>query len=136
MNYRDFLNTVKLRARLDTDTEAERAIEATLKTLAERLGGGDEADQLAAQLPVGIGSYLREEKLRKSFDLKTFYEKVSERESLGEPLAMRHAQAVMSTIEETVTPGELRDVMAQLPDEYVQLFSFGADGQWRQREGR
>jgi uncharacterized protein (DUF2267 family) len=134
MNYRQFIDSVKERAKIGSDLEAENAIEATMKTLAERLGGGSEAEQLAAQLPGGIGDYLIEEKTRKNYDLKEFYMKVSERESLGQPMAIEHARAIMSVVEETVTPGELRDVLAQLPEEYDNLFTYGSD--WRNLEGR
>lgn len=129
MKYQDFVNLVKKRARVDSDEEANLAIRSTLKTLAERLYG-NEADQLAAQLPPEVGAYLTQEGTKKDFDLDEFYEHVSERESIGMPMAHRHARAVISVLADTVTPGELGDVLDQLPQDYMELFTFGADGEW------
>lgn len=133
MRYDEFVELVQKRARLATRREALIAIEATLKTLGERLTD-PEAAQLAAQLPVEIGRFLTVVDTNKAFDLEKFYENVSLRESIGQPMARDHARAVLSVVEETVSPGELRDVLAQLPDEYLTLFTFGSD--WRNLEGR
>lgn len=133
MNYQEFVDEVRERARLDNERDTLVAIEATLKTLGERLTDV-EATQLAAQLPPEIGRFLTVVDTNKSFDLREFYEHISRRESIGEPQSREHAQAVLSVVEETVSPGELRDVLAQLPDEYLNLFTFGSD--WRKLEGR
>ena len=133
MKYEEFINQVQERADVDNRRAALVAIEATLKTLGERLTD-KEAEHLAAQLPPEIGRFLTVVDTNKSFDLETFYEHVSRRESIGEPMSRKHARAVLSVVEETVTPGELRDVLAQLPDEYLTLFTFGSD--WRNLENR
>ncbi len=133
MKYNEFINLVQERARLDKERDVLIAIEATLKTLGERLTD-KEASQLAAQLPPEIGRFLTVVDTNKSFDLEEFYEHVSRRESIGQPLSRDHARAVLSVVEEAVSPGELRDVLAQLPDEYLTLFTFGSD--WRNLEKR
>ncbi len=133
MKYDEFIELVQERARLDSERDTLIAIEATLKTLGERLTD-IEATQLAAQLPPEIGRFLTVVDTNKSFDLDTFYENVSQRESIGQPMSREHARAVLSVLEEAVSPGELRDVLAQLPDEYLTLFTFGSD--WRNLEGR
>ncbi len=133
MGYEEFVNLVKERAHLQSDRDALVATEATLKTLGERLTER-EAAQLATQLPPEIGRFLTVVDTNKSFDLETFYENVSRRESIGQPISREHARAVLSVVEETVTPGELQDVLAQLPEEYLTLFTFGSD--WRKLEGR
>jgi uncharacterized protein (DUF2267 family) len=133
MKYQEFVNKVQERAHLKYEREALIAISATLKTLGERLTE-EEGLHLAAQLPADIGRFLTVVDMNKSFDLETFYLHVSERESIGQPMSREHAQAVLSVVEETVSPGELRDVLAQLPDEYLSLFTLGSD--WRKLEGR
>ncbi len=132
MRYGEFVDLVQERARVDSWRDALIAIEATLKTLGERLTDEEAAD-LAAQLPSAIGRYLTVVDTNKDFGLEEFYEHVSRRESLGQPISREHARAVMSVLEEAVSPGELRDVLAQLPDEYETLFTFGSD--WRKVEG-
>ena len=133
MKYDEFVDLVQDRAGLETERETLIAIEATLKTLGERLTD-EEAAHLAVQLPLEVGRFLTVVDTNKDFDLKTFYEQVSRRESIGQPESREHARAVLSVVEETVTPGELRDVLAQLPDEFMTLFTFGSD--WRKVEGR
>lgn len=54
----EFIGKVQQRARLHSRGEAERAIAATLSTLADRLAGGT-AENLAAQLPADIGRHLQ-----------------------------------------------------------------------------
>lgn len=126
MRYEEFVDIVQDRAQLSTEREALIAIEATLKTLGERLMD-IEAAQLAAQLPPEIGRFLTVVDTNKTFDLETFYENVSQRALIDQPMAREHARVVLSVVEETVSPGELRDVLAQLPEDYLTLFTFGSD---------
>ncbi|MGE5620546.1 MAG: DUF2267 domain-containing protein [Sphingomonadaceae bacterium] len=128
MQYDRFVGLVQSRARLGTEGEAVRAIHATLETLGERLFGG-EADNLAAQLPVEIGHYLKEPASSESFDLDEFYRRVSVREGVELPLAIFHTRAVIDTLKEAVSPGILDKVLDQLPEEYDrQLFGVTTKG--------
>lgn len=133
MQYEEFIDLVQERAMVDTEREALIAIEATLKTLGERLTD-IEAAHLAVQLPPEIGRFLTVVDTNKNFDLETFFENVSQRELLGQPMSRDHARAVLSVVEEIVSPGELRDVLSVLPDDYLSLFTFGND--WRNVEER
>lgn len=126
MQYKEFVGQVQHRARLATEGEAVRAIRATLSTLAERLFG-NEAENLAAQLPREIGHYVREMDKSESFDVDEFFRRVAEREELDLPVSMYHAQAVISVLEDTVSKGEMDDVRAQLPDDYERLFEYQGD---------
>ena len=50
-------------------------------------------------------------------------------------MASQHARAVMSVVRDRVPLEEIRDVLAELPDEYVDLFNFGSDGsEWRRMD--
>lgn len=40
------------------------------------------------------------------------------------PVAVHHARAVMSVVQEAVSAGEWDDLQEQLPDEYDDLFDF------------
>jgi uncharacterized protein (DUF2267 family) len=133
MRYGEFIDLVQDRAHLNSWGEALKAIEATLKTLGERLTD-EEAAHLAEQLPPAIGRFLTVVDTNKDFNLDIFYEQVSRRESIGQPISREHARAVISVLEEAVSPNELQDVLNQLPGEYMTLFTFGAD--WRNLEGR
>jgi len=76
MQFDEFVGEVQHRARFGTQGDAMRAIYATLETLGERLYG-DEADDLAAQLPPALGAYLRLARRQESFDLDEFFERIA-----------------------------------------------------------
>lgn len=131
MTYDEFVGQVQHRARLASTGDAVHIIHATLLTLGERLYG-DEADNLASQLPLEIGAYLREAQLRDNLSLKMFYMRVALREGAEIRDAVYHAKSVISVIIDAVSPGELADARAQLPDEYKELFHWeGLGGEQR-----
>ncbi len=130
MKYNEFMDLVQQRARLDSEEEALREIDATLSTLSERISKNDAA-QLAAQLPTEIQPSLKKNEPSKVFGLDEFYEKVARRVSFDDPNIVDHARAVISVVVEAVTPGEMDDVLAQLPTEYLPLFMFGSGSEYR-----
>jgi uncharacterized protein (DUF2267 family) len=124
MQYDEFMNQVKEQARVASTGEAVRATRATLEALGQRLNK-EEAHHLAAQLPSEIGYYLgKVERHSERFDLDEFYDRVAEYEGKGvdKPEAIHHARSVLAVVSKAVTPGELNDVRAQLPDEFHPLF--------------
>lgn len=124
MKYEEFIGHVQHRARLGNRWEAERAAWATLKTLGERLADG-EAKDLAAQLPSPLAQFELSGLAGKGipFSLDEFYQIVSNREAVDVQQAVRHAQAVISVLQEAISQGELHDIRAQLPGEYSSLFA-------------
>jgi uncharacterized protein (DUF2267 family) len=130
MHYATFLSTVEQVGGL-TRAEAERAIEATLRTLAERITRG-EAEDIAAMLPKELRPLLtatREEAER--FGLDEFYRRVAAREATDRRVAAAHARAVFVALGVAVAPGELRDMAAQLPNEYEPLLRAAGLGRRR-----
>ena len=129
MQFEEFVGEVQHHARLGSQGETMRAIQATLETLGERLHG-EEAENLGAQLPAALGAYLRLAREKESFGVDEFFQRVAEREGAGVDLpdAVHHARAVLAVLQKAVTPGELADARAQLPGEWAPLFEAGADG--------
>jgi uncharacterized protein (DUF2267 family) len=127
MRYDEFVTRVRERAGLGRD-EAVRSTEATLATLGERLYR-TERENLAAQLP----NELKEDLFKQvdsevtwrdvdRFSLEEFYIRVSARAEVGYPDAVKQAQAVVAVLREAVSAGEIEDVLAELPEEYGELF--------------
>jgi uncharacterized protein (DUF2267 family) len=122
VRYEEFIKAVRERAGLDSD-QAEKAVRATLNTLAQRLAGGEPKD-LASQLP---------EELKEAVQLTTgagagdplskeeFVHTVAEREGRPDEEAERDVRAVFATLRDAVTPGEWDDIEAQLGKEYREL---------------
>ncbi len=127
MQYQEFLQRVEeqigaTQPSTDTQRAAESAITATLETLSERLTGG-EANDLAAQLPRELQTPLqRTAEEAEDFSLEEFYGRVAEREEVDIETARQDASAVMTVLGVAVTPGQLEDLMAQLPEEFNALF--------------
>lgn len=119
----EFLKHIQSVAQLSSREEADRATRATLETLAERLVG-DEAKDLASQLPQEIGEYLhgREGQNGQAFSLQEFYQRVSDKEGTDPITAANHARAVFAVLNTAVTPGEFADVRANLSRDYQELF--------------
>jgi uncharacterized protein (DUF2267 family) len=121
VNAEQFIAEVKNLAELDNDEGARKAIGATLETLRERLAGEEPSD-LAAQLPPKIAPYVEGDGGRESFPVEEFYERVAQKEGVGNDEATRHARAVATVVQTAVTGGELDDLRSQLGDGYRELF--------------
>lgn len=129
--YQRFLDEVQRRARLASPEDARQATQATLTSLAERLTPGA-ADDLAAQLPPEIGRFLRgQARANPAPSLDEWLATVAEREHRqhqDQADAAAHARAVMAVLREAVSPGQVRNIEAQLPDDFRELWRAGADG--------
>ena len=120
----EFLALVGGRAGL-THPQAERATDAALVTLSERITPR-KTEVLATGLPRDLRDRVRAPKGRaEDFDADEFVRRVGEREGVTEGDAAAHAQAVLATLAEAV-PGDLGYVKAQLSPDYAPLFD-GAD---------
>jgi uncharacterized protein (DUF2267 family) len=54
--------------------------------------------------------------------LEQFLELIAEREGVQPSVAREHAEAVLATLREPIDDEEWRDLVAQLPREYSELF--------------
>jgi RND superfamily putative drug exporter len=105
-----------------THSQAERATDAALVTLSERITPR-ETQVLATGLPRALrGSVLAPAGGTEDFDAGEFVRRVGRREGVDEHDAAAHAQAVLATLAEAV-PGDLDYVKAQLSPDYARLFA-------------
>jgi uncharacterized protein (DUF2267 family) len=119
--YTDYVEEVKRRADLDF-VGAERAAEAVLETLAERLPAPELAD-LRAALPGQFDEALARGAAHvggkpPKMSLDEFVERVARRERVSVDEAFQHTRAVFATLAEALPPKELRDVLHDLPRGY------------------
>jgi uncharacterized protein (DUF2267 family) len=119
MKYDEFIKSVQTSAGLNSREEAISATRATLETIRDRIVG-DEAKDLASQLPKELGEYLhgREGQNGGFFKCNEFIQMVSEKEGVSTEVATAHARAVFSVLENAVTPGEFEDVRLNFSDDY------------------
>lgn len=132
MQYDEFIKQVQQRARLSGRGEAIAATRATLQTLAERLPA-TVVEDLSAQLPPGISSFLNEEQLESGqrFDVDEFFERAADRADADEEEIVPQARAVVDALADTVPPRLLERLLDQLPTQYERLFAVTAVGAGR-----
>jgi uncharacterized protein (DUF2267 family) len=123
MDNEQFVTTVEQAAGIGRE-RAERAIQATLSTLAERIAQG-EARDLAEQLPPEVAPWLSTNDEAHRFDVDEFLRRAAEREGTDVPTAEQHARAVFLALGRAVSPGELADLAAELPKDYAPLLPAG-----------
>ncbi|MGH8001819.1 MAG: DUF2267 domain-containing protein [Brasilonema sp.] len=123
MKYDEFIKHVQGVAQLNSREEAERATYATLETIKERIVG-DEAKDLAAQLPKELGKYLhgREGENGQYFSMQEFITRVSEKEGVDPITAAIHVRSIFIVLRNAVSPGEFKDFQANFSDDYAEIF--------------
>jgi len=121
MQFDQFIDLVAQRADVAL-SRAQALTYATLRTLAERISGG-EARDLAEQLPAELKPMLSElvDENAESFDVDEFVRRVAERASVDGEVTREAVRAVMVTLREAVTPGEWDEVTSQLSADYNEL---------------
>jgi uncharacterized protein (DUF2267 family) len=121
-----FLSQVSARTGLDANS-AQRATEAVLETLGERIAGGD-VDHLTAQLPVELHPPLKRGRSHslgnpQPMSAAEFVERVARREAVTHDQAEDHARAVLATLSHAIPTQEFLDLTVQLPSEYRLLLA-------------
>ena len=133
MQHDEFIGQVQSRARLSSRGDAERACRATLETLGERVPEGL-ADNLASQLPRGIGEHLKRTEVYagaatgERFGRQEFIDRVAERAGVREQQAAFLARAVTEVVDEATQGGLMAKVTEALPDDIRQLVTAGSTG--------
>ncbi|GAB2878523.1 DUF2267 domain-containing protein [Streptomyces deserti] len=123
MRYDEFLAQVRDRGEYADQDEAAKVAEAVLEVLAGRITSAETKD-LAAQLPAPLDAKLTAaaSEQPESYGVEEFCRRVAERTGARERTAQWDASAVLSTVAETVSPGELNQLISQLPTGYAALF--------------
>jgi len=131
MKYDEFIEQVQKRAHLSSESEAQRATQATLETLAAFITPMERHDA-ASELPRVIKDYMQRPFLgpgkhsapgpESNGSLDDFYQGVSILEEVPRETAAEHARAVMSVLREALSKGEFEDIRAQLPAELYNEF--------------
>ncbi len=121
MNYSEFIKIVKSRSGITDDLEAERAVCATLLTIAEHMPE-ENAERLSGELPEEFSGCFRNALYGQYFDIKDFYTLVSERENVDPQTAVAHARAVFDVLVRAVSEEELEELLDEFSPDYEDLF--------------
>jgi uncharacterized protein (DUF2267 family) len=129
-----FVQRVAERADVD-DERARSATDAVLRTLAERIAGG-EVDDLIVRLTMELHDALERGRAATGgqplpMSLERFVQRIAEREGVGQREAFEHTRAVLAVLREAIGDDEVFDVVVQLPDDYVSALILGSDDRER-----
>ncbi|MBM0229066.1 MULTISPECIES: DUF2267 domain-containing protein [Micromonospora] len=111
----EFFEKVAARAGVPPET-AQSLTEATLRTLAERISGGqaaDLADHVAHELRPFVARARPEEPQTFAYD--EFLRRVAARAGVADDVAERGARAVLQTLHRVVGHKEFEETMSELP---------------------
>ena len=131
--YDEFVRRVLSRARSDDHELAERAVDAALETLGERIVGREVEDILEV-LPRRLHPPLARALERTGgkamrMTLDVFVGRIAERLDLTPAEALPWTRAVLTTLREALPSKEFDDLVAELPADYRPLFEDG--GAWQ-----
>lgn len=134
MKYDEFIEQVRRRTHLSSESEAVRATQATLETLAAYISQKERHDA-ASQLPKVIKEYIKHPFLgagkppapspESSEIVEDFYQRVSILEDMPLEMAREHARVVMSVLRDALSEGEFEDIRAEFPPELYNEFFAG-----------
>ncbi|MFI8192318.1 DUF2267 domain-containing protein [Streptomyces sp. NPDC085946] len=123
MRYDEFLARVRDRGEYANQEEAAKVTEAVMEVLAGRITA-EAARNLAAQLPapldVTVTAAANEHP--ESYGVQEFCRRVAQRAGGHERTAQWDAGAVLTTLADTVSGGELNHLVSRLPSGYAVLF--------------
>lgn len=121
MRYEEFIAAVRDRGEYPSPVEAERATLTVLDLLGQRLSDS-EASDLAAQLPAGLAEALTQPGPAETFGVEEFCRRLAGALDGTEQTARWDASAVLSTVADAVSGGQLNQILSQLPSGYAELF--------------
>lgn len=129
MQQDEFLAKVQNYGGLDDQEEALRMTEIFLATLGEWLYRTEER-KLSAQLPKQFQDFVYRQQDPEQTRGDTvhlppedFYNRIKGRANLSYQEAVRISKAVARVLEEAVSPGEIEDVLEELPHGFKELFT-------------
>lgn len=121
MKQDEFVARVRDNGEYPDTEEADRVTHAVLAVLGTRLHE-DEAKDLAAQLPGDLQEVVAAVSPRGSFGVEEFLERLTTELPATKETARWDASAVLTTLAQSVSGGQLNQILTQLQPGYAELF--------------
>jgi len=121
MGFRELIKTVQHKSGF-SDAESKAALELTVEAVAERLQEGERED-FASQLPAELRQIVLDTRPNEERHGQNILEEFMEKEDISEAHAKKQLLSAWEAIKETVTPGEIDDVLSQLSRRTALLLS-------------
>ena len=120
MEYEEIIEAIGREAADLPPDVAERAAQAVLQTLAERLPRG-EARHILIELPAELKPWVYTETDAEGFGIDEFLERVAKREGTDIETALRHARAVFAALGRALDADAVAHLAASLPQTFEPL---------------
>ena len=122
MKAHEFHARVRERGNYADAQDAHRVTAVVLGLLGQRLAGGESKD-LAAQLPLELqGPLLEADASAESIGVEEFCSRAARELGSSEEAARWDVSAVLTTVAEAISGGQLNQILTQLQPGYAQLF--------------
>jgi uncharacterized protein (DUF2267 family) len=123
VKYDQFVSVVRDRGEYGSAAEAATVAKSVLRVLAGRISSG-EAGDLADQLPPPLDEAVRSgtQNRAESYGVGEFCRRIAQRTGARPSTAEWDASAVLSTVADAISGGELNQLLSQLPSGYANLF--------------
>jgi len=118
----DLTQAVLERGALETESEAERTVQAVLSVLAERLSRS-EAEALADELPATWAETLRAGRFERAFERDELVVRVAEREGVPRGFALEHTEVVCATLAGALSEATMARLERALTPSLLTLFT-------------
>lgn len=127
MKYDEFIAKVRERGEYASRLEAEQITRCVLEVFKTRLPQGT-VEHLAAQLPSPLDELLlkRGAVATETFGIEEFCRRVADLTDAQPRTAVWDASAVLTTLADAVSGGEINKIISQLPSGYAVLFGKSA----------
>jgi uncharacterized protein (DUF2267 family) len=119
MHYRQIVKHVQLYSGF-SDQESEMALRTFVEKLATRLTE-EEREDFAAQLPTDLKEVVLSVNETHKWNVNDFIHEVCEAEDIEENRAKKQIYAAWQAIKDALSPGEVKDIQAQLPNDMVAM---------------
>jgi uncharacterized protein (DUF2267 family) len=120
MDYQEIIELIGREAGGLPDDAAERAAEAVLGVLAERLPRG-EARRLLQELPAEMKPWVYTEQDAEALDIDQFLDRIAKREDADIETALAHARAVFAALGQALSAETVTHLAASLPQTFGPL---------------
>jgi uncharacterized protein (DUF2267 family) len=121
MGFRELIKAVQHKSGF-SDAESKEALELTVEAVAERLQE-EEREDFAGQLPPELQGIALDASTDEERHRQNIIEEFMEKEDIDEAHAKKQLLSAWEAIKETVTPGEIDDVLSQLSQRTAHLLS-------------
>lgn len=103
-----------------SDSEAERALRIIVEKIASRLTKG-ERKGFASQLPTELEGLALTEQDTQHFSADQMLDELCELENINKGRAKKQVFAVWRALKDAISPGEIKDIKAQLPEDMAAI---------------